>query len=521
MQFNNSTSTKNDTNMKTKSRMLLASFTVIAGLVLLFTALALPGRLAAQHNQGANPKFHHYKLIDLGALGGSQSRIDFATPLNNHGTVSGAADTPNTNPYYGNDNPTFFPDPYIEHAFQWKNGILIDLGSLPGGGTSQPNCINKRGDVAGNASNNLIDPLGGWPESRAVLYKDNQVLDLGTLNSGNESAATCLNDQDIVIGFAGDNTPDRFSLVWGTRTHAFRWTRSQGMQDLGTLGGPDAIPITVNDVGQIAGFSYTNSTPNHTTGIPTLDPFLWENGRMIDLGSLGGTISVGDDGPDVNNRGQVVDQSNLAGDIYFHPYLWTRPGPIQDLGTLGGNYGDAKKITDSGEVVGWATNAGDQAVLAFLWKDGVMTNLGTVDGDPCSIALGIISSKLQIVGVSWDCTTFLHAFLWENGSIVDLNALVTPGAAAQLTYADYINERGEITVDGTLPNGAEHAFLLIPCDENHPGLEGCDYSLVEAPAAVPQPIPAIRGAISRTLPQSLMRRISRYHFPGRAFGRKN
>jgi probable HAF family extracellular repeat protein len=507
--------------MKTKFRILLSSITFIGGVALLFAALALPLRLAAQDKQDPNRRHHHYRLIDIGTFGGPQSRIDYATPLNDHGTVSGQADTPDTNPYYGNDNPTFFPDPYIEHAFQWKNGVLTDLGSLRGGGTSSPNCINKRGDVAGNASNNVIDPIGGWPESRAVLYKDGQVNDLGTLHGGNESAATCLNDQDTVIGFAGDNTLDPFSLVWGTQTHAFRWTRSQGMQDLGTLGGPDAVPITVNDAGQIAGFSYTNSTPNPTTGIPTLDPFLWDNGKMVDLGSLGGTISVGQDGPDVNNRGQVVDQSNLAGDIYFHPYLWKKPGPMQDLGTLGGNYGDAKKITDTGEIVGWATNAGDQAVLAFLWKDGVMTNLGTVGGDPCSIALGIISSKLQIVGVSWDCTTFLHAFLWENGSIVDLNALVTPSAAAQLTYADYINERGEITVDGTLPNGERHAFLLIPCDENHPNVEGCDYSLVKAPAAVPQPIPAIRDASSRTLPQSLLRGMSRHRFPGHPMGPRN
>jgi probable HAF family extracellular repeat protein len=287
------------------------------------------------------------------------------------------------------------------------------------------------------------------------------------------------------------------------------------MQDLGTLGGPDAVPITVNEAGQIAGFSYTNSTPNPTTGLPTLDPFLWENGKMIDLGSLGGTFNVGQDGPDVNNRGQVVDQSNL----YFHPYLWTKPGPMQDLGTLGGNMGDAKKITDAGEVIGWATNAGDQAVLAFLWRDGVMTNLGTVDGDPCSIAEGI-NSKVQIVGVSWDCTTFLHAFLWEKGSIVDLNTLVPPGSGVELTYADQINERGEITVNGTLLDGDNHAFLLIPCDEDHPGVEGCDYSLVDGTAA-PSPRTAATKASGPMPPASLWRRNNRFHFPGRAIGPRN
>jgi hypothetical protein len=43
-----------------------------------------------------------------------------------------------------------------------------------------------------------------------------------------------------------------------------------------------------------------------------------------------------------------------------------------------------------------------------------------------------------------------------------------------LTAGISINDRGEITAQGLLANGDQHAVLLIPCDENHPGVEGCD-----------------------------------------------
>ena len=98
--------------------------------------------------------------------------------------------------------------------------------------------------------------------------------------------------------------------------------------------------------------------------------------------------------------------------------------------------------------------------------------------------------------------------------MVDLNTLIPPGPS--LYSAMQINDRGEINANGALPNGDGRAFLLIPCDENHPGVEGCDYSMVEASAAVPQTSPAVRNTSSRILPPSLVRRKNRYRFPGLA-----
>ena len=112
-----------------------------------------------------------------------------------------------------------------------------------------------------------------------------------------------------------------------------------------------------------------------------------------------------------------------------------------------------------------------------------MTDLGSLDGIPFSTALSI-NAKGQVVGNVGDAVL---ATLWEDGGpLVDLNTLVPSNPGLVLFDALYINDSGEIAAQGTLANGDVHSFVLTPCDENHPGVEGCDYSLVDAVTAAAQ-----------------------------------
>jgi probable HAF family extracellular repeat protein len=496
----------------------------------LFAALAVPLRLAAQDNQNHKNAHHHYKLIILGTLGGPQSYGDAghgAANITNQGTVAGVADTAAPDPFFPNYNPLFSGSIgsylYVYHVFTTTGGDLVDLGGL-GGNSSVAVFMSENGNVSGSSLNGTIDSVTGWPAANAVLWKRGEISNLGTLG-GYESQAGLVNSLGQVTGFATNAVPDPLSIIYwffngfsnGTQTRAFLWDAKNGMQDLGTLGGPDAFGIQINERGQIAGFSYTNSTPNPATGIPTTDPFLWDNGKMIDLGSLGGTIGAPNA---MNNRGQVVGMSNLAGDTTSHGFLWDN-GKLTDIGFPGGTFGSANALNDAGHVAGQASTA-DGPYHAFFWQQGrVITDLGALPGydSTCIGAFGI-NSKDQVVGQAGEnyCAgPGFHAFLWENGDMVDANALVPPGSGLTLGDIEKINDSGEMFGSGTLSNGEDRAFLLIPCDENHSGVEGCDYSMVEARAAASRPSPVVRKASSPALPPSLMRRMNRYRFPGGVF----
>jgi probable HAF family extracellular repeat protein len=416
----------------------------------------LLGALAQVPSQTASalPPALRFDLLDVGTFGGPHAELDGpAVQITSKGGILGTADTavadddyPNVNPFFGD------PNPFLEHGFEWLRGQLHDLGALPGNNSSAVFEVNGDGVGAGMSETGALDPVTDYPAEHAVLFNSGTVTDLGTLPGGTESVALAINDGGQVAGFANNGVPDPTSMLpFASQTRSFIWQDGL-MRDLGTLGGPDAAAATLNVHGQIAGDSYTNSTPNPTTGLPTIHPFLWTDGHMRDLGTLGGTASLT---TWLNNSGEVVGTSNVAGDQGAHPFLWdgTR---LRDLVGLGGDYGIAWHINDTGDVIGWASPANNETIHAFEWKHGVMTDLSDRGSEQCTFAEGI-NNVAQVVGGSCDGA----ALLWDNGTQYDLNALVAP-SDVQLTEASYIDDRGEIAAIGVLPNGDQHVFLLRP-----------------------------------------------------------
>jgi probable HAF family extracellular repeat protein len=478
------------------ARLLNTQLKTLIGTLAGWAALAAPAVSNTQH--------HHYKLVDMGTFGGPSSYVnDNFRTVNNRGNVVGSSQTtisqsPTSNYFICIPNPA--ANPVVNKAFEWRDGAVHDLGALYEGGCSNAIEISANGRSVGASEFDAIDPLTGVNEGRAVIWKNDHIRNLGTLG-GNQSVANSINSLGQVTGFALNAVADPYSMMDavifnssnGTQTRAFIWEDGK-MRDIGTLGGPDAYGFYVNEKGQVAGISYTTGDPSSATGFPEVHPFLWDHGRMHDLGSFGGsgipiaTVFVNG----LNNRGEVIGGTATAGDQTLHPFLWDGTKLI-DMATQGkgGSFFAANKINDHGMVAG-ALALPNQNLEAGIWNKGIVTHLGFLPGD-CDSEAWSVSSGGQVGGVSVSCDGLTwRAFLWEHGSMVDLNTLISPGSSLQLLYPITINERGEISGNG-VPKGFptsgdqsthQHAFLLIPCDEDHADIEGCDYDAVEAERTV-------------------------------------
>jgi probable HAF family extracellular repeat protein len=504
----------------------------------LFAVLALTICVSAQNPTTPSKQHIRYRFVDLGTFGGPASYVNGAPALgapnqiNRQGTTVGAAATtisipPNSNLAIcgGIDGVA----PFVFHAFTWRQGSLGDLGALPGADTcSVATSINARGEIVGHSENTIVDPITGVREIRAVLWKDGKMRNLGTFG-GRYSVVGNINDRGQVAGAALNAVLDPFSLLYllfgssnGTQTRAFLWEDGY-KRDLGTLGGPDAAASFVNRLGEVMGVSYTGSTPNQTTGIPTQDPFLWRKGKMIDLGTLGGTVG----GPvALNNRSQVIGVSNLAGDQSFDPFLWEN-GKMVDLFTesKGGSPISANALNDTGEIVGGGAFPG-RPFDAYIWRNGVATDLGALDGDCYSEAF-LIDSRSRIVGQSFPCDfSTVRAFLWQDGTMFDLQQLVPAQSGFRLVETLAINDLGQIGGIGKpsdctthIPE-CGHAYVLIPCGDDDDNVDceeqvgSTDTATRSNTSSVKQSIFSQMDAIAR--PRDIAARIhSQFGRPGR------
>lgn len=376
-------------------------------------------QLGAQDEQ-ASAKPAQYRVFNLGTLGGA---LGIGNGINNRGWVTGVSTLP------GNQTA---------RATLWIYGTKLDLGTLGGANSAVEWPVkNDTGEIVGISETSTPDPLGetfscgvfiptNGHTCLGFLWKNGAMTPLPALG-GNSSFATGLNNRSQAVGWAETavhdascNAPQVLqfeAVIWGPGT-------GQIQQLTPFPGDPDGAATAINDQGQVVGIS--GVCGDAVGAFSAKHAVLWEKGAVTNLGNLGG---AGWNTPmAINNRGQIVGFSDLAGDVSggvlspnFHAFLWTKERGMQDLGTL--------------------------------------------PGDTLSEATGI-NDQGQVVGVSFPSS---HAFLWEDGIMTDLNSLVLPGSSLSLISTGDINDRGEITgqacvlADGVCLSTSETpTFVAIP-----------------------------------------------------------
>jgi probable HAF family extracellular repeat protein len=435
--------------------------------------------------------------------------------MNNLGMVAGMADS---------DQPCSHVSglsKFVSPAFRWRDGVLTNLGLLPGGCGSLPNSINDRGTIVGVSDNDIVDPQTGITELHPDIRRNGHIHDLGTFG-GHHGLSSDVNSQDIVVGGAENEDPDPFdfggSVILGlpspTEWRAFAWSKGK-LHNLGTLGGPDSFAFFINDLNEINGVSFTNAIPNPETGLPTVEPFIWKNGHMRSLGSLGGTFGYVSN---ITNHSEIVGYSYLAGDAAAHAYDWQPRQGMKDLGALGGSLSRASWVNETGEIVGGSTT-NDGLFHAVRWRHGHIEDLGTVAGLPCSVAVQV-NARGEIAGQSFDCADISNgrATLWKpNGSGIDLNVFLPPGSDLTLYETHFVNDRGEIVAVGILPNGDQHIVVMVPCSDRES--ENCRGARDET--AISNKLSGLDGKPSRLNPDSLSAIRARMNHRFRGVSRKS
>lgn len=296
-----------------------------------------------------------------------------------------------------------------------------------------------------NRSNILAFAIAAALACATTALAQPQPIDLGSL--GEDTIVAAISNTGQVVGTS--QLP--YSGGMANDYHAYSWTNSTGIRDLGTLGGNLSWATAVNNMGQVVGFAYRAGGYRHA--------FLWTaTAGMRDLGTLGGSTSYAEA---VNDAGQVVGWA-LNADNVQRAFLWTSSAGMQDLGTLGGGSASARAINAIGQVVGSSSTPapplGDGKPHVFLWSaENGMEDLGSLGGEAVPVA---ISNAGQVVGYSgtgaFPQNDPNHAFSWtRQRGMIDLNDAL----GSRYSSAVAVNDAGQVVGTANVSNTESHAFL--------------------------------------------------------------
>lgn len=323
---------------------------------------------------------------------------------------------------------------------------ITDLGKMLGATFSEAFAINASGVVVGTWEK------PGSGDLHAFIFANGRVTDLGSFGEVG-ALATGINDANTVAGSLESGA----SLVTfldkaGTMSQIAGITVSEGH-------------VSINDLNEVLG--YSTATDDATIAV---------GGKIVDLGSLAGHGSVG---MGLNNSGAVVGYSNTGatvtstGTVPFgpaasaplavaHAFLFQN-GKMTGVVTLGGTDAVATALNSAGVMVGYSQTKGDLATDVFSYANGKIHDLGAPKGSNDAWATAINASDV-VVGdfrVSPTSTT-QHAFIYVNGTMTDLNALIPKNSGYTLIDATAINNNGQIVANAINRSGQEEAVLLTP-----------------------------------------------------------
>jgi probable HAF family extracellular repeat protein len=319
----------------------------------------------------------------------------------------------------------------------WSPGPTITNLDGSGSWKTSPNAINSAAKIAGRAK------IG--TRTHAFLWQNGSTTDLGTLSPDSysfwpRSEAFGINQFGHVVGYSDTDIHDpkinamvekAFLFQGSVMTPLFRG-RAYG----------------INSAGQVVGFMLDGNSYSPRA-------VLWHNSKLTTLETPRGFTNA--EARAINDSGQVVV---TAHGTHSRAFVW-QDGSMTPIGTLGGQWSFGKAINIHGHIVGNADRPGYWGEHAFIYKPGSgMTALGNLPGHIASGALGI-NAYGAVVGYSMDANYNKHAVMWQNGVIRDLTATLSAGSGWNLTSATAINDYGRITGAGTL-NGVGHGFLYTP-----------------------------------------------------------